>query len=58
MINKTAPMGHFDFGPPSLKLRHPKHRKCEGWLCCLCNSRAELLEFGQEIIDFKNKFMI
>lgn len=27
----------------------------EYWLCCLCNSRAELLEIGQVIDDIKKK---
>lgn len=27
----------------------PETNGCTSWLGCLCNSRAELLEFGQDI---------
>ena len=30
-------------------------RFCLSWLCCLCNSRAELVEIGKEIDELKDK---
>ena len=29
---------------------------CLSWSCSVCNSRAELLEFGREIDEMKKKF--
>jgi len=28
---------------------------CKLWLCCLCNSRADLIQIGQEINEMKEK---